>query len=283
MPAIVSGSDYLALPRAPETWLIQSLLPASGSMLLYGDPKVGKSYAALQLACCLASGDQWLGFSIPSKRRVVYVQLDTPRSLWAERIDKLRHDGLPTDLVYFADRDTLQTFPFDVLNPEHFKLLSSSLMALEPDVVVVDTIREAHSADENDSTEMQSAIAHLEAAIHPAAMVLIAHARKPSAERGYDLMNDNRGSNYLVGRMDAIVRMSRSSLRASSRVLEEASLKLERLDNGTWKLADDGFDALARQLGDQPGLTIREAARELASRTGRTEEACRSWLRRYKG
>lgn len=281
MSVIVSGRDYLLLPRSPETWLIDGLLPVSGSMLVYGDPKIGKSYAALQLACCLATGSEWLGFGIPSPRKVIYIQLDTPRSLWADRVEKLANAGHPVLDFGYVDRETLKTFPFDILNPEHFKLLAGALIEAQPDVVIIDTIREAHSADENDSTEMQTAIAHLEAAIHPAAMVLIAHARKPNMERGYDLMNDNRGSNYLVGRMDAIVRFSKASLRASSRVLEEASAKLNRLDDGTWQLAEDDFRSQAKTLIDRnPNQPIRELARVLASMSGEREEKCRSLLRR---
>jgi RecA-family ATPase len=233
---IVSGADYLKLPRSPETFLIDKLLPVSGSMLIFGDAKVGKSYAALQLACCLTSGVEWLGFAVPAAVPVVYVQLDTPRSLWADRVQSLAESGHPVEGLHYADRETLNTFPFNILNEEHLQLLRNSLKAVSPGAVIIDTIREAHAGDENDSTAMQTVIARLEAAVKPAALILIAHARKSDPERGYDLMNDNRGSNYIVGRMDAIVRFSRTSMRAASRTMEEHSTKLIRQADGTWTL-----------------------------------------------
>lgn len=280
-PRIVSGSDYLKLPRSPETWLVEGLLPVGGGMLLFGDPKVGKSYAALQLACCLTSGVEWLGFEVPKPTQVVYIQLDTPRSLWAERVEKLARAGHPVEAVHFADRETLGTYPFDILNPEHFRLLTESLAALKPGVVVLDTIREGHSGDENDSTAMQSVIAHLDAAVKPAAMVLIAHARKSNPEYGYDLMNDNRGSNYIVGRMDAIVRFSERSIRLTSRTLEEHSVKLERAEDGTWDLGVDDVHLLAdRLIEENPGLSTRELARLMRDRINKSEHSCRGVLRR---
>jgi len=278
---IVTGAEYLALPRSPETWLIESLLPVGGGMLLFGDPKVGKSYAALQLAACIATGQDWLGFRVPQKTPVVYVQLDTPRALWADRVEALQKT-LPVSDVFYADRETLGTYPFDILNPEHFKLLAAALSPIKPGVVIMDTLRESHSGDENDSTEMQDVIAHLDACVKPAAMILISHARKSNPEFGYSLMNDNRGSNYIVGRMDAICRFSHQSMRLTSRTLEEHTIKLDRLDDGTWKQAvDDMAEAAQSIVLGNPGASVRELSRLLASSTSKSETSCRAYLRRH--
>lgn len=286
--SIVTGSDYLLLPRSPECWLVEDILPTSGGLLLYGDPKVGKSYAALQLACCLTSGCEWLGFHVPQPMRVVYVQLDTPRTLWAARVEQLSAAGHPVEGVHFADRDTLQTFPFNILQPDHFNLLRDALELIKPGAVIIDTIREAHSGDENDSTEMQEVITHLEAAVKPAASIFVAHARKSDPTRQYDIMNDNRGSNYLVGKMDAICRFSKSSMRVVSRTMEEHSIKLDRADDLTWTLAKDPLKALAEMtLQNHAGKSIRELAKILHVKTTvdgpeKSEEACRQYLMRLQ-
>lgn len=253
-------------------------------MLLFGDPKVGKSFAALQLACCLVSGSEWLGFRVPQAVKVVYIQLDTPRALWADRVESLGSSGHPVDAVYFADRETLDTHPFNILNPEHFRMLSTALTAISPGVVIIDTLRESHNGDENDSTDMQNVTAHLEAAVKPAALILISHARKSNPEQDYNLMNDNRGSNYIVGKMDAICRFSHTSLRVSSRTQEEHSIKLDRDDDGTWNLGKDpSHDVALMLVTAHPGAPVRELARMLHERCGeKSETACRAILRRLK-
>jgi RecA-family ATPase len=295
-PMIVSGSDYLALPREPETWLIDGLLPVSGSMLLYGDPKVGKSYAALQLATCMTAGVDWLGFSIPQAHPVVYVQLDTPRTLWAKRVQDLVSAGFPVDAVHQTDRQLLDCFPFDILKPDHFKKLTIALSSLSvksdegeevdtpPGAVIIDTLREAHSGDENDSTEMQEVIASLEACVKPAALILVSHSRKSNPEQGYSLMNDNRGSNYIVGRMDAICRFSPKSMRVTSRSMEEHSVDLERNDDGTWSPKQDQLRDAAKALLLNEEAPIRELSRALHEMfPGKSEAACRALLRRMRG
>lgn len=284
---ILTGADYLKLPREPETWLVEGILPVSGSLLLFGDPKAGKSFAALQLACCVTSGVEWLGFSCPQPRKVAYVQLDTPRGIWADRVQSLAEAGHPVEAVHFADRETLGTHPFDILNPEHFKLLQNSLAELKPGAVIIDTLRESHSGDENDSTAMQSVIAHLEAAVKPAALVLVSHARKSNPEQPFSLLNDNRGSNYIVGRMDGICRFwsnkdGSGGIAVTSRTTEEHSIKLDRQPEGTWMVKDDSSVEIARLIVEQnPGVAVRELARTLHNTLpDKSEVAWRAWLRR---
>jgi len=285
--AFLPPTSYLSLPREPETWLIEPLLPRGGSLLLYGDPKVGKSFAALQLASALAQGADWLGFGVPEQSRVGYLQLDTPRSLWAERVEALTRRTSKTSPsmelsgpMFLADRDSLGLWPFDLLDPSHAAHLRSLLTPLKLDCFILDTLREAHKGDENDSTAMQAVIATLTAVVSPAAMILISHARKPSAEGELNIMNDNRGSNYVVGRMDAIVRMSRSSMRVSGRSIDEQSIPLNRLENGLWELAADPMRERAEVLL-RSGQPLRELARLLHQDfPARSEVACRAYLRR---
>jgi hypothetical protein len=285
-PAIVGGAEYLALPRAPETWLVAPLLPVGGTMLLYGDPKVGKSFAALQLAVALATGKDWLTFQVPSPGRVVYIQLDTPRSLWADRVASLKSSGLETDAVYFADRETLNTWPFDILDPKHQVLLAESLDKIKPSCVILDTLRESHRGDENDSTDMQNVLAHLTAAVKPAALILVAHGRKADPQRGASLINDNRGSNYVVGAVDAICHMTHKGLQAGGRAVDETFVHLEREENGTWGLGNrsraksEALDVLHNE--DLKELSLREKAKVLAERTGKDAAACYSMLQRLK-
>lgn len=283
-PRLVTGSAYLTLPRSADTWLLEPILPVGGSMLLYGDPKVGKSFAALQLASALASGKDWLGFSSGGSCRVCYIQLDTPRSLWADRVGRLRESGHEIDALLFGDRETLQTWPFDILDPAHRAMLSEALASAKPDVVIIDTLRECHRGDENDATDMQQVVSHLTACVKPAALVMVAHGRKANPESGPSLINDNRGSNYVVGAVDCIAHMSKKGISLGGRAIDETFIRLHRVDDGTWELADrDHVKVLARKLLEDPmlfGMSLREKAGLLAAQTDKTHAACLSVLQR---
>lgn len=276
------GTEYLSLPTDQQTWLVKPLFPAGGALLLYGDPKVGKSYAAMQLACAVVGGaPSWLGFPIMNSGPVLYVQLDTPRSLWMARIRKLRSAGHPVDDIIYADRETLGAYPFSILDPNHFLRLRECITHYSPLMTIIDTVREAHPADENDSTDMKNVVAELAACCMPSALVLVAHAKKPNIDKGPDLLNDPRGSSYVVGRMDAIVRFTKHSAVYTGREIEEGSMKIDRSDDGFWFPEGNEFDQWLAEIRDNKKYpSVRAKARRLAELTGKKEETCRSYIRK---
>ena len=283
---VLSGSAYLSLPRPAGVWLVDTILPVGGTLLLYGDPKVGKSFAALQLAAALATGSDWLGFPVPTAVKVVYIQLDTPRSLWIDRVSRLNASGLPTDVVFYSDRELLQTWPFNILDPLHQRVLRETLDEVKPDVVILDTLREAHRGDENDSTDMQNVLSHLTSIVKPAALILVAHGKKASIENPASLINGNRGSNYVSGAVDTILHMTAKGVEIGGRAIEEVYIKLDRGADGVFSLADgDRVKNVARELLTNPihfNLSLRDRAKLLASQTGKTVGACLSTLQRMQ-
>lgn len=278
--ATLLGRDYMNLPTN-ETWLVKPLIPVGGACILFGEAKIGKSYAALQLAQAIEHGGEWLGFPVMQTGPVIYTQLDTPRGLWIQRLKDLEQSGVDLSTILYQDRETLNTMPFNILLPEHFHLFRTEIQKHNPVAVIIDTLREAHQQEENSSKDMQNVIANLQAACFPAAMILITHERKPDKEAGFSLISDIRGSNYIPGRMDAILRFTKARLYYTGRAIEEGHVALQRLDNGFWSSAQIDVDkAVAEVLANGRVPSVREKAKLLAQRIGKTEEACRSLIRR---
>lgn len=152
----------------------------------------------------------------------------------------------------------------------------------------MDTLRECCTgADENNSTEMQEVVACLTAAVAPAALVLVHHGKKPNVEAGRSTINDARGSSYITGRMDAIVHFHSKGIDYAGRAIEEGELALEQVPRGqpfegTWRLGAKEETRRVAQilLHDDTYPTLRAKARELASRTGKTDDAALSLLSR---
>lgn len=282
MQKILSGSDYLSLPRAPKTWLVEPLIPAGGHALLYGDPKVGKSYAALQLAFAIQTGASWLGFPIRTNGNVAYIQLDTPRSLWALRLETLAKDGYPVETVSFADRETLECYPFNILDTHHADVLKTALQTINPVAVIIDTLRESCTgSEENDSTAMQQVLAALTDVVSPAALIIVSHSRKSGGEDGPNLINDNRGSGYIPGRVDAIIRFTPRTIYYTGRAIEAGSIRLSREENGLWTPDNAEVERHIEAVLLDPAYPSLNAKAEALSRlVGKSKEACRSMLRR---
>jgi len=284
-PGFLPIDLYLQQPRDPQTWLIKPLLPVSGAMLLFGQPKTGKSYLGIQLANALTGHTpDFLGFPVVKSGNVLYLQLDTPRGVWSLRFEDMISKGFTYDRerLLLADRESVEFYPFDVLNPKHCVYLRGLVSQHNPTAVIIDTLREAHSGDSDSDTSMRNVIVNMVGICHPAALIIISHSRKTQADVDKDIMEDHRGSSYTPGRMDVILRLTKSRLYYAGRSIEEGNLKLERQDSGLWLPKNDEAEkvALTKVLTDPTLTTMRAKARALAVLTSTSEEACMSRIRR---
>lgn len=222
-------------------WIWKGLVPNSGSALLFAEPKTGKSYVALGLAEAVADPTtrEFLGQPIDQHGPVLYIQLDTPRELWRTNYVAQTRD-IPH--LYFIDREMPELPPeFDIRNASHAEWLAAEVESVQPILVVVDTLRNVHMGDENDSLVMRFVWEGLMRAIKPAATLILSHQRKPGAagDSG-SLVSTARGSSALTGAVDAILQMTKKRIKVSARSDVER-LNVYQQDNGFFS-AHPGLD-----------------------------------------
>lgn len=208
----ITGEQFLAEPQKQQKWLIRPLLPVGGIVNIFGKPKTGKSFASLGMGLAIANGDpSWNGFSVETHGRVAYLQIDTPGYEMHERLTNVKLAGYDVSNLFLADI-TIAPYPFNVFLPQHQAWLRQQLKELDPVLVFIDTLREAHDGDENDSKQMKQVINILVSIAHPVAIGLISHARKDFAKDALgaesDIMDAARGSGYVSGRMDTVIRFT---------------------------------------------------------------------------
>lgn len=206
------GNEYLDTIDEGENWLIEPLLPAGGIINLYGKPKTGKSFAAIGMALAISGGlPLWNGFAVRSYGNVAYLQIDTPRPEWKSRFRKIRDAGYDVSKIGMMDMK-MAPYPYNIILPQHQAWLREQLAAINPVVIIVDTLREAHEGNENDSTDMKKVINAIVKLAKGAAVIFVSHSRKDSAFNAAgvdaDLMDEGRGSSYVSGRMDTIIKFT---------------------------------------------------------------------------
>ena len=59
-PLFMDAADLL-LTLQPPQWLIKRFVSADSLTTLFGSPGCGKSFVAIDMACCIASGQEWNG------------------------------------------------------------------------------------------------------------------------------------------------------------------------------------------------------------------------------
>jgi RecA-family ATPase len=195
--------DYKALQALEDPeWLVDGVIPTGvgGSRgMLFGKWGSGKSFVALDLAHCVATGLDWHGRPT-QKGRVAYVAaegafgLKRRASAWAKQYGFL---GAVPRIHYVMDGVNLMSLP-------HVERLLDTLQEDTPglpDLVVIDTLANSMpGGDENEAKDintMMEGVGRIQAVTRGAVM-LVHH-------QGYSEDTRARGSSSLPGHMDFIL------------------------------------------------------------------------------
>ena len=206
MPTI-TGLELLERDDEPFGWLAQDLLPEAGVSMLPGDSGCGKTWLALDLALAISSGRQFLNHFETLPGRVLYVDLESgPRRMKARLAQLRRPDDVPEliEFAFFGESLGLEK----ETNAEQF---AAFVEAKAPRLLIIDPLRGAHGADENDSTSARKVVRCLRGLAERTgyAVLVLHHERKPSANTSNRQGQGIRGSSDWKAGMDSVLSVSR--------------------------------------------------------------------------
>lgn len=203
-PVVWQRKTYKELLEAPRpAFLVQDFLPSRGIALIAAPPKARKSWAAMQLAYAMATGSDWLGFSIPEAKKVLYVQAELPDDVVAARFEQM-----------FGKDDAVENLQFirvptaDLTTDDHLRGLLDQIDDFGAELVIIDPIANFWQGDENSASSVNVLFDKL-AQIQEkgAGVVLVHHSRKT---QGYERITPQhmRGSSVFFARPDAVMTIS---------------------------------------------------------------------------
>lgn len=202
-----SLTDLLDAEISPVQWLVQDLIPMASCVLLAAEPKLGKTWVALDLALALAYGLPLYGrFSVPRPMRTLLVLNEDGRGNVAQRFRSLmRGRGIVptpqnTDRVRIVSRRA-----FSLEHSQYLVELERYVVQERMDLVVLDPFTEMFTGDERHERDVKDALQPLKRLRDNtgASVFLTHHQRKPgeNANSGRRAMAI-RGSSYFVGWYD---------------------------------------------------------------------------------
>jgi len=160
---LIPAHEMLAAPVAPA-WLVQGLLTSDTLAVLFGESGSMKTFAALDIAVSVASGEPWQGLKVRNAGPAVYVAGEGFRGLSVRLQALVRHRGIDprTMPLHFAS----QAVQF--LDPDDAERAMQAVAALaetngNPRLVVVDTLARCYGpGDENSTADMTRFVAVLD-------------------------------------------------------------------------------------------------------------------------
>ena len=192
--------------QPPLQWLVKGMLVDGGLSTVYGPPGTSKTFLVLDLALHVAHGREWFGRRVTAGG-VVYVSGEggsgMRQRMKAWRKERGGEPGRPFVLVpssvnLFDDDDGVETLIADVR--QHAGLMSAPLR-----LVVLDTLsRMIGGGDEDKARDINVVVQRAERMQRELGChVLVVHHSGKDRERGA------RGSNALLGAVDAAIEISR--------------------------------------------------------------------------
>jgi RecA-family ATPase len=201
-PAVASSRALLARASDQTDFVIHEAIPV-GLTLMLGVPGSSKSWLAYDLAMAVARNRDWLGKRncLPGPGGVLVLNFDNPTPECGRRFKRL---GLQdSDRVWFHSTHGLDESQA-LLLPQSAPLLLGLVHRLGISLVVCDSLREAHTADENSSADMRPIMQQLRA-LAPvgkrAAVVVVHHTAKGDSTG----VLSARGSTVIPAAVDACI------------------------------------------------------------------------------
>lgn len=294
-------------------YLIEGLLEQGEQALLYGQPKVGKTFLAIQLAVSVASGKQFLSWKVPRARKVLYINFEMGHRVFAERVAGMLvqpSESLPKSKVSDFYEEQLGGRLLFSVAPRSFDVenfsshLRDFIASREPDLVIFDTLAKLHSVDERANELIGRVLTRVRDACERqncvAAQLIVHHARKASVamddRSSYLTASEIRGGSAIRGEADVIIGLARSPGGAGGGarhqlILEARNVPLKDVDiefddkSKRFKLApvqkpEKAVDLLKRYIEEATGPIPKTAiTRRIAKKLDVVERQVRGQIR----
>lgn len=193
----LSLAEVLRDPQ-PTDWLLRGYLEAETLACLFGESGAMKSFVALDMGLCIASGLPWHGVDVPKSGPVLYVAGEGFKGL-SKRIqawlmaNHLSGEGVPfhvaSEAVQFLDSGSLEA--------ANTAIVDLAEIHGNPRLVIIDTLARCYGRDENSTEDMSAFIAVLDRlrARFGCAVLVVHHSGLASKDR-------SRGSTALRAALD---------------------------------------------------------------------------------
>jgi hypothetical protein len=207
-PKQINIEHWDSIQDEPVRWLIDKVLPVGSFSALYGPPGSFKSFHALHIAHCIATGTPWMGNEVTEPGSVLYIAGEGFGGVGARiKACKQHHqtkDGAPIYVIrhQLNLRSSVEDFNALMLAVEHLV----TELGIDFKLIIIDTLARAFGGgDENSASDMMQFVVtcgHIQKIVQDAALMLLHHSGKDSAK-------GMRGSSALLGAVDSELELIR--------------------------------------------------------------------------
>jgi hypothetical protein len=262
-PALFEKASEFLTENIKIEYLIHKTLAINTLISITGPSGQYKSFVALSLACCIATGRDWYGRAV-KPGAVLYLAGEGREGIKLRVTAWMMTNGLtPVDLdAFYLSRNTL------MMDGSNIGQIVSEMTGVDVVLLIVDTLARHISGHENDALDMGSFINHVDALKYRlgAAAIIVHHTGHGDQTRG-------RGSSAFKAALDVEILCDKGVLTFTkmkdAEQPEPIEFKLAQVEIGTDEETGDPITSAVVEFGERSkknqstGLTRFEAqARE---------------------
>lgn len=194
-PKRVNLVAWQDLRDEPVRYLVEGLIPARSFGAIYGKPGSFKSFAALYISMCIATGAECFGRTT-TQGPVIYIAGEGQAGLNRRRLAIQKHYDLSGNIPVYFIKSALNLGT--TLEDRDLLIAEIRALNISPSLIVIDTYaRNAGGIEENSAKETMTAVAIMSSLEQEtgAAVLLVAHSGK-SQDAGL------RGSSAMLAALD---------------------------------------------------------------------------------
>jgi RecA-family ATPase len=202
MTVVHDVAEYVRTTRPLPQFYIDNILPQQGTMLLYGSPKVKKSWLVQHMAFCISQGCPWLGFNtVQARTLIAQFEISELSYYWRLRNMAMNFHLAPgwlyemsPSLMYLEEDRTYERFA-ELVRP------------IAPQLIILDCLAACFGGDENDGRDVAKLIEKLALLKdeHHASLIIVHHTNK--SIQTTSSVDKARGHSRLAGWVDTLAYM----------------------------------------------------------------------------
>ena len=181
---LYSYDELIALDLPEPEYVVAGMFAKGNAVILNAREKSGKGFLMLDVAISIALGQPFLGREV-KQGPVIYLALEESLQTIRDRL-RSRAGGATGFPVYTAPLDGSHGESFQLDNPGSVQDLMTIVKKHRPAMIVIDTLREAHTGRENESDDMTDLIRPIRMVAHETntCIVVTHHSSKAGGPRG---------------------------------------------------------------------------------------------------
>ncbi|MDC9611567.1 AAA family ATPase, partial [Pseudoalteromonas sp. GABNS16H] len=157
----ISGAE-LVKDVPPTEWLIKDIIETNTMGEIFGDPGAGKSFVALDMACCIATGEGWQGSSV-KQGAVFYIAGEGHKGIRRRLLAWEKHRGVKIPETIYVSTTAVPLTEDEAVQTVMSEIKKMIALHGNPALIVVDTLaRNFGGLNENDNKDMGVFVQHLD-------------------------------------------------------------------------------------------------------------------------